>query len=117
MKFETLIKYLEFLKTECLRHTNDDFVDENELQLFKLELNKFLEKISKSKFNKPINNKLKELNFDLSLPKFKGFNLIAYLTNDHWNNDKNIGELMSKRLISISKEIEHLILELKMITD
>ncbi|WP_439129967.1 hypothetical protein [Polaribacter sp.] len=96
-----------------MKHSNDRFLDENELQLFKLELNKFLGIISKSKFDKPIKDKLNKLNFDLTLPKFKGFNLIAYLLNDHWNNDRNIGELMSKKLVIISEEIEHLILELK----
>ncbi|MCL7752427.1 hypothetical protein [Polaribacter sp. Z022] len=115
MDNETLIKYLEFLKTECLRHSNDKSVKENELQLFKLEIEKFKKILSKSELDTEIKEKVNSINLDLSLPNFKGFNLIAYIVGDHWNNDRNMEEIMSKRLLEISEEIENTVFEIKTI--
>lgn len=113
MKFEILIKYLKFLQTECLKHSNDESVDENELQLFKLEVKKFKQTLNKSDLSSTIKDKVNHIDFDLSLPKFKGFNLLAYLTKDHWNNDRDIGGYLSNRFKEISEEIEKTIFELK----
>lgn len=115
MNFETLIKYLEFLKSQCLRHSNDGFVDENELQLFTLELNKFKLTLEKSNLNYTIKEKVNVINFDLSEPKFKGINLIAYFIGNGWSNDKKREEIMAQKLKRISEEIEYAIIEIKMI--
>ena len=63
MSEETLIKYLEFLKTECLRHSNDKLVNENEIQLFKLEVNKFISLFQNSKFESSIKEKVLNIHF------------------------------------------------------
>ena len=115
MDNETLIKYLEFLKIECLRHSNENLVNENELKLFKLEVEKFKKILSKSELDTGVKEKVNSINLDLSLPKFKGFNLIAYIIGDHWNNDRNMEEIMSKILLEISEEIENTVVELKTI--
>ena len=115
MKEETLIKYLEFLKNESLRHQNDKLVDENELQLLKLELTKFKTLLEKSELNKNVKDKINLIHFDLSEPKFRGFNLIAYLIGNEWSNSHQTEKVMSKKFIMISEQIENTIIDIKSI--
>jgi hypothetical protein len=113
MSEETLIKYLEFLKTECLRHSNDKLVNENEIQLFKLEVNKFISLFQNSKFESSIKEKVLNIHFDFSIPKYKGTNLLSYIIDDSWTNSRQREEIMSKKFIRISEEIGNSILEIK----
>ena len=115
MNEETVIKYLEFLKMECLRHSNDKLINESELQLFKLEVDKFKSLLKKSKLESKIKRKINNINFDLSLPKYKGLNLLAYFTGSQWSNSKLREEIMGKKFKKISEQIEITIFEIKSI--
>ena len=115
MTEEMVIKYLEFLKTECLRYSKDKFVDENELQLFKLELTKFKTLLEKSQLNQNLKDKIDLIDFDISEPKFRGFNLIAYFIGNDWSNSRQTEKVMSKKFIMISEQLENTIIDIKSI--
>ena len=113
MTEETLIKYLDFIKTECLRYSSDKVVDESELQLFKLEIDKFKSLFNQSELKPIIKQKVNTIDFDLSLPKYKGINLLAYIIGNQWSNSKQREEIMAKKLKTISEKIEHTIIDVK----
>ena len=113
MTEETLIKYLVFLKLECLRHSNDKLVDESEVQLFKLEVDKFKSLFRNSQFDPIIKEKVNSLKFNLSIPLYKGINLMAYLIGNGWSNSNQREEAMSKIFRQFSEDIDCVILEIK----
>jgi hypothetical protein len=113
MTEEMVIKYLEFLKTECLRYSKDKLVDENDLQLFKLEFTKFKTLLEKSELNQNVKDKIVLIDFNLSEPKFKGFNLIAYLIGNEWSNSHQTEKVMSRKFILISEQLENTIIYIK----
>jgi len=61
-----------------------------------------------------IKEKINNISFDLSLPKYNGFNLIAYVIGNGWTNSNQREEAMAKRMKQISEELENLILEIKL---
>ena len=61
MKEETLIKYLEFLKNESLRHQNDKIITKDEINQLQIEVTRFLEKVEESLFSKEVNFKYQKL--------------------------------------------------------
>tara|TARA_R110002126_G_C10490551_1_gene503848 strand:+ start:24164 stop:24508 length:345 start_codon:yes stop_codon:yes gene_type:complete len=113
----TLIKYLEFLKKECLRYYYDNKVNENELQLFNLEIKRFKKLLENSNLDKSTKEIVNKLNFEFSpLIKNKEQNIIISILGNIWSNQKQKEENLSNRLKNISDQIEHTIIELKMHT-
>ena len=63
MNEETLIKYLEFLKIECLRHQDDKIITDDEINQLQIEIMRFLEKINQ--FSAEIKNEILNIDFNL----------------------------------------------------
>lgn len=116
MTEETLIKYLKFLKTECLRHSKDNLVDENELNFFQLEVDKFKALLEKSELNSYIKEKVNNISFNLTpLVRDKGFNILFTLLGNFWTSNKQEEENNAKRVQLISEELENAIFDIKML--
>jgi len=114
MTEETLIKYLEFLKTECLRHSKDNLVHENELNLFQLGVDKFKILLEKSELNSNIKEKINDINFYLSpLVRDKGFNVLITLLGNFWTSNIQEEENNAKRVQLISEELENVIFKIR----
>ena len=114
MDSETLIKYLEFLKTECLRHSKDNLIIENELNLLQLEIDKFKALLEKSELNSNIKEKINDINFNLSpLVRDKGFNILITFLGNFWTSSKQEEENNTKRVQLISEELENVIFEIR----
>jgi len=114
MTEETLINYLEFLKMECLRHSKDKVVDENELQLFKLEVDKFKLHFKKSELKPVIKQKVNTIDFDLTpLVRNKWFAFLIFIIGNDWSRNNQNEENLAKRLLLLSEKIEHTIIDLK----
>ncbi|WP_298878120.1 hypothetical protein [uncultured Polaribacter sp.] len=114
MTEETLINYLEFLRTECLRHSSDKIVDENQLQLFKLEVDKFKFLFKKSELKPIIKQKVNTIDFDLTpLVRNKWFSFLIFILGNGWSRNHQNEENLAKRLLLLSEKIEHTIIEVK----
>jgi hypothetical protein len=110
----TLIKYLEFLKTECLRYSSDNLVDENELQLFKLEIDKFKSLFNQSELKPVIKQKVNTIDFDLTpLVRNKCFDFLTFIIGNEWSRSNQNQENLAKRLLLLSEKIEHTIIDVK----
>jgi len=82
MREETLLKYLEFLKIECLRHQNNQIITDDEINQLNIEITRFINKVKKSAFSKEINLETAKIDFNLDeenhdYPKFKWLNFIG----------------------------------------
>lgn len=82
MTKETLIKYLEFFKTESLRYQNDKIITDGELNQLEIEIKRFTEKTKKNNFSKKLNIEISKIDFNLNEenhnhPKYKWLNFIG----------------------------------------
>lgn len=82
MKQVMLIKYLQFLKKECLRHQNDEIITDDEKNQLQIEINNFLLKLESSILPNNIKDEVLKIDFNLSeenhnKSKFKWLNFIG----------------------------------------
>lgn len=82
MKKETLIKYLEFLKTECLRHQNDKIITDDEVNQLKIEIIRFIKLIKESLLSEKVKIEISKIDFNLNEEyhnhsKYKWLNFIG----------------------------------------
>ena len=66
MSEETLIKYLEFLKTECLRHSNDKIITDDEINQLKIEIKLFINNINNLLSSEEIKQEIVKIDFNLN---------------------------------------------------
>lgn len=82
MNTDLIIKYLEFLKKECLRYQNDKRITEDEIHLFTIEIDRFLKKVENSLLSDEIKQIVLNIDFDLDdenhhKPKHKWLSFIG----------------------------------------
>ena len=65
MTEETLIKYLEFLKTECLRYSYDKNISDDEINQLQIEIKRFLQKLTINSFPEDVKSEISNIDFDL----------------------------------------------------
>ncbi|MFY0629027.1 MAG: hypothetical protein JXR05_01530 [Flavobacteriaceae bacterium] len=114
MNEEKLLKYLEFLKTECQRYSTDDYANENEINLFQLEVNKFKTTLKASFIEKKVKEKVCEIDFKL-IPKPKNtfLNILSFLISWEYYSYQKRQENLAKKFKQIAVEIENTIFDLK----
>lgn len=94
MTEETLIKYLEFLKTECLRHQNDKIITDDEINQFEIEIQRFIEKIKISLLSEHVKKEILKIDFNLNEEnhnhsKFKLFKFIGGFQGKEFREQEN----------------------------
>ena len=94
MTEETLIKYLKFLQTECIRHQNDEIITDDEKHQFEIEINIFKEKIPNTLLSEKIKKVILNIDFDLDeenhhKPKFKWLSFIGDFQGKEIKNQLN----------------------------
>ena len=82
MNEETVIKYLEFLKMECLRHSNDKVITDDEINQLKIEVQRFAVKVKDSSLLEKVKLELSKIDFNLdeenhNHSKYKWLNFIG----------------------------------------
>lgn len=114
MNQETLLKYLYFLRNECLRYSEDKKVNENELKLFKVEVENFKTNVKTSNLNSLIKNKIESINFEMKpLVQNKGLNFFTFMLGNQFTRERQLEENLANRLRRISEEIDNTIFEIK----
>ena len=101
MKEQTLIKYLEFLKTECLRHQNDKIITDDEINQFKIEIKGFIDKMKKTLLSQDIKNEILNIDFNLNEEnhnhsKFKVLKFIGGFQGKEFREQENRKQRFSK---------------------
>ncbi|AOW18038.1 hypothetical protein LPB03_11490 [Polaribacter vadi] len=101
MKAQTLIIYLEFLKTECLRHQNDKIITDDEINQFKIEIKGFIDKMKKTLLSQDIKKEILNIDFNLNEEnhnhsKFKVFKLIGGFQGKEFREQENRKQRFSK---------------------
>ncbi len=116
MTEETLIKYLEFLKTECLRHQNDKIITDDEINQLQIELQNFINRIDKSSFSKEIKLEISKIDFDLdeenhNHSKFKVFKFIGGFQAKEYKEQEN----RKQRFLKLYNDLETSLFKIKTI--
>ncbi len=101
MKEQTLIKYLEFLKKECLRHQNDKIITDDEINQFKIEIKGFIDKMKKTLLSQDIKKEILNIDFNLNEEnhnhsKFKVFKFIGGFQGKEFREQENRKQRFSK---------------------
>lgn len=101
MKEKTLIKYLEYLKTECLRHQNDKFITDDEINQLEIEISRFRNKVRESVIPQDFKFEISKLDFNLNEenhyhPKFKLFKFIGEFQGKEFKEQENCKQRFSK---------------------
>ncbi|APZ45857.1 hypothetical protein BW723_05915 [Polaribacter reichenbachii] len=94
MTEETLIKYLEFLKTECLRHQNDKIITDDELNQLEIEITRFTKRVKENEFSEKLKFEISKIDFNLdeenhNHSKFKIFNFIGGFQGKEFKEQEN----------------------------
>ncbi|WP_408037258.1 hypothetical protein [Tenacibaculum amylolyticum] len=67
MKEEKLFKYLAFLKAECVRHSHDEFINEDEINQLTIEIKRFKSLVNQSnQLSNFFKSKINNFNFNLT---------------------------------------------------
>jgi hypothetical protein len=116
MKEETLIKYLEFIKKECIRYQNDKIITDDEIYLFTIEIDRFLKKVETSKFSNDVKKVIFELDFNLDeenhhKPKYRWLNLISGYRGGEIKSQMN----RKNRIDQLYNDLDAAIFKIKMI--
>ena len=101
MTAETLIKYLEFFKTECLRHQNDKIISDDEINQFEIEIKRFIDKMITSLCSKEIKKEILNIDFNLNEEnhnhsKFNLFKFIGGFQGKEFREQENRKQRFSK---------------------
>ena len=101
MTEETLIKYLEFLKTECLRHQNDKIISDDEINQFEIEIKRFIDKMKTSLCTQEIKKEILNIDFNLNEEnhnhsKFNLFKFIGGFQGKEFREQENRKQRFSK---------------------
>ena len=101
MTEEITIKYLEFLKTECLRHSNDKIITDDEINQLEIEINRFKNKLDQSCISKEAKIEISRIDFNLdeenhNKPKYKWLNFIGGFQGKEFQQQENRKQRFSK---------------------
>lgn len=107
MNLETLLKYLDFLKKECLRHQNDNMITDDEINQLRIEINRFLERVLDSSFSEELKSEISKIDFDLNEEnhnhsKFKIFKFIGGFQGNQFREQEN----RKQRFLKLYKDID-----------
>lgn len=114
MDKKTLIKYLEFLKNECLRHQNDKHITDDEMNQLKVEINKFIERLEVSSLDDTI--KTNVLNIDINLNEHNhNKRKLNWLFGGYQAKEIKEQENRKHRLSKLYDDIDHNLFKIKSI--
>ncbi|WP_343328404.1 hypothetical protein [Polaribacter staleyi] len=116
MEKETLIKYLEFLKTESKRHQNDKIITDDEFNQLEIEIKRFIQKIKESLFSKEIKFIISQIDFNLNeenhnKPKHKWLNFIGGFQANEFKQQEN----RKQRFLKLYNELDATLFKVKSI--
>jgi hypothetical protein len=116
MNKETLIKYLEFLKIECLSHQNDKIITDDEINQVEIEIKRFLKKLKESTFSKEIKFEIIKIDFDLdeenhNKPKFKWLSFIGGFQAKEFKQQEN----RKQRFLKLYNDLDTTLFKIKAI--
>ncbi|MEE9406459.1 MAG: hypothetical protein V3V28_00150 [Polaribacter sp.] len=116
MTEETLIKYLEFLKNECLRHQNDNIISDDEINQLKIEIKRFENKIKTAFFNSEIKQEISKMDFNLeeenhNRSKYKWFSFIGSFQGKEIQQQEN----RKQRFLKLYNDLDTSIFKIKSI--
>ena len=116
MKEETLIKYLEFLKNESLRHQNDKTITKDEINQLQIEVTRFLEKVEESSFSKEVNLEISKIDFNLDEENHNHskFNLFKFIGGSQGNEFRE-QENRKQRFLKLYNDLDASIFKIKSI--
>lgn len=114
MDFTTLLKYLEFIKQEALRHSRDKKVNKDELNIFKIEIQRFLDLLTYSQLSEELKVKVNSIDFSLNpIAKNKELKITSTLFGNRFTNNQINEENLANAFISLSERVEALMLEIQ----
>ena len=114
MTEETLLKYLEFLKTEYLRHQNDKFITDDEVNLLEIETKRFTGKAEKTSFTSEIKQEISKIDFNLDeenhhKQKYKWLNFIAGFKSKEMKQQEN----RTQRFLKLYSDLDTALFKIK----
>ncbi|PQJ79907.1 hypothetical protein [Polaribacter porphyrae] len=116
MEKDTLLKYLKFLKTECLRHQKDKIITDDEINQLKIEVQNFINRIDKSSFSKEIKLEISKIDFNLNEEnhnhsKFKVFKVIGGFQGKEFKEQEN----RKQRFLKLYNDLDTSLFKIKTI--
>lgn len=116
MTEETLIKYLEFLKTECLRHQNDKIITDDEINQLQIEITRFIDKVKESLFSEDVKLEISKIDFNLdeenhNHSKLKIFKFIGGSQGKEFKEQEN----RKQRFLKLYNDLDTSIFKIKTI--
>ena len=116
MTEESLLKYLDFLKIECLRHQNDKIITDDEINQLNIEIIKFKNEVKKSSFSKDIRLEISKIDFNLNEEnhnhsKFKIFQFLGGLQGKEFKKQEN----RKQRFLKLYNDLDTTIFTIKSI--
>ena len=114
MTHETLLKYLEFLKIECLRHQNDTFITNDEVNQLKIEIKKFREEVKKTSFTTEIKREISKIDFNLGeenhhKQKYRWLNFIGGFKGKELKQQEN----RTQRFLKLYNDLDTALFKIK----
>lgn len=114
MNKETLLKYLDFLKIECLRYASDDRVDDNEFKLLKIEIDRFLKLFDGSNFDQKTKSIILKIDFRLQPKTESSFlDVLTNIVSSGYLHESQEEQNLANTLKKIALELENAIFEIK----
>ena len=116
MTEETLIKYLEFLKTECLRHQNDKIITDDEINQLEIEISRFIKKVKENVFSEEVKLEISKIDFNLNEEnhnhsKFKIFKFIGGFQGKEFKEQEN----RKQRFLKLYNDLDATLFKVKSI--
>lgn len=116
MTEEIMYKYLNFLKYECTRHSNDNYIKDDEINQLEIEIEKFLKELKSSSISNQMKSAILKLDFNLNennhhKSKYLWLKLLGGFFGKEFSKQSN----RENRFEKLSNDIDNLIIELKLI--